>query len=787
MRFARWLEEVQPIILASELTLFRRLGHDYQREAFIERFWRVRDPYPETGRNEMRERYEERIAFARANYGTLNDDRARILAVHGPPGREVQVRCTTTRIPSVIWAYSRSDEVDFGFLVVFVRGDGGIGPARVWRPGLGSLDGVVRSARACINGTLLDGLVRQIEGEGSDYAALIDRVLLKPQPRSMEWVAAFSAASTEVPAGAELFDAELDVGFLGRHQNRTVAQGQVTVGAAAATASDFGGYRSYDFLMVGEVLRNGRLFESFRVQYGFPLLDAPALLPLAFQRLLRPGTYRLVVRVEDLNSRRLARLERELVVPRLEVDVAIDAIADPETAELYDSATTSWALGETTVRIVPSSQELQTGLVRFDTLTTGAIGAVAFSLDDQPVVTKTRPPYNVELDLGEFPRLHVLRVEALDAAGAVVAADEREINAGGHRFSISFVEPRRGGEYAGRVEARVDARVPDGSAVERLELWVNEHLAATLYQEPFVQPLQLPVTPAAAYLRAVAYLVDGSTAEAVVFVNAPDLLEEVEVQFVEIFATVTDRAGRPIADLEQSAFRVREDGSPQTVSRFEKVENLPINVGILIDASASMGDALDSARRAALRFLEQAITARDRAAVMSFNRFPDLRVKLTNELPRLGGGLVGLTAEGQTALYDSLVFALYYLNGVSGQRAVLLLSDGLDEVSRFSYSDTLEYARRAGVAVYAIGLGVPDAQARKRLTEIAVETGGDSYFIRDIAELGAVYDRIQSELRGKYLVAYQSTNDSSSDSFRSVTVNVSVPGARVKAMSGYYP
>jgi VWFA-related protein len=149
--------------------------------------------------------------------------------------------------------------------------------------------------------------------------------------------------------------------------------------------------------------------------------------------------------------------------------------------------------------------------------------------------------------------------------------------------------------------------------------------------------------------------------------------------------------------------------------------------------------------------------------------------------------LAGLAAEGQTALYDSLMFALYYFTGVGGQRAILLLSDGRDEVSRFSFDETLEYARRAGVTVYSVGLGVPEGGGRRALQQLAEVTGGQSYFARHVDELAGIYDIIQSDLRSQYLLVYQSTNTSTTDQFRGVEVKVAVPGARVRAMSGYFP
>ena len=106
-RHTQWLAEVQAIMTSDERELFLRLTRDYQRDAFVRRFWQVRDPVPKTGRNEMRERWEERVAYARKNYGGLTDARSQVLLIHGEPSRIVQVRCTTTRIPAEIWVYPR--------------------------------------------------------------------------------------------------------------------------------------------------------------------------------------------------------------------------------------------------------------------------------------------------------------------------------------------------------------------------------------------------------------------------------------------------------------------------------------------------------------------------------------------------------------------------------------------------------------------------------------------------------------------------------------------------------
>jgi Ca-activated chloride channel family protein len=310
---------------------------------------------------------------------------------------------------------------------------------------------------------------------------------------------------------------------------------------------------------------------------------------------------------------------------------------------------------------------------------------------------------------------------------------------------------------------------------------------ATLFQEPFAQPIQLPGSGQISYVRAVAYLPDGNSTEDLVFINAPEYLEEVDVQFVELYTSVLDRSGRPVQGLTQEDFDVFEDGVRQKVRRFERVENLPIHVGVLLDNSGSMQGALNHARAAALKFFQEAITPRDRAAIITFNRVPNLSVKLTNDMRILGGGLAGLTAEGETALYDSLMFSLYYFTGIKGQRAILLLSDGRDEASRFTFDETLEYARRAGVTVYTIGLASGAGLERANLQKLADETGGRSFFIRDISQLSEIYTVIQQDLRSQYLLAYQSTNTSKSTDFRAIEIKMPITGHTPRTISGYYP
>ncbi len=321
--------------------------------------------------------------------------------------------------------------------------------------------------------------------------------------------------------------------------------------------------------------------------------------------------------------------------------------------------------------------------------------------------------------------------------------------------------------------------------MERVEFFLNETRVATLYQPPWVQPIVLPKAESIAYVRALAYLKDGNSTENLVFVNAPDDMAEVNINFVELYTSVLDRQKRPVEGLEQKSFSVTEDGTKQEISRFERVTNLPIHAAVALDISASMDKSLDKARQAALEFFQRTIRPKDRAAVVTFNDHPNLTVKFTNDVPTLAGGLAGLKAERGTALYDSIIFTLYYFTGIKGQRALLLLSDGKDEGSRFTFDDALDYARRAGVTIYAIGLG-EDVDKRK-LSRLSEETGGRAFFLKNVDELAGIYAGVEQELRSQYLIAYQSTNTSGGNVFRSVELKVDRPGLEAKTIRGYYP
>ena len=805
--YRAWIEEVDILISDEELTTFLALEKDYQRDAFIKGFWEQRDPYKSTSRNEFKDKWDANVREARQRFGSLDDERADILTLNGAPAVLVESRCGNIIWPTQVWFYAGSDRMRGEFFVVFYR-KWGTGPWRLFRP-FDGMDAIFSDSAAttgekslqavasgCLDGDKLAAGIGWVLRQGIEYDLLEQRLREKPELTSPEWVTGFTSYSTDLPEGAAPLPAKLEVEFPGRYQNRTVLQGVVAVPVSGAGQAKLGEARSYNLLLTGEVLQDGGLFDSFRYKFDFPVNGAAEAsqpgaeesLPLVFQRYLRPGEYKLIVKVEDLSSGKVFRSEQPLSVPSTDriAPAPVRSAEDVATALLLEEANAAISNGETTVKLLPPHGQLQTGMLRFDTLTTGKeIAKVTFALDGKAVLTKGRPPYSVELDLGPLPRTRILTVSAFDQAGNPLAGDELLINAADNRFQVNLLEPRKGRRYENSLLANAEVQVPDGQTVERVEFYLNETRMATLYQPPYTQPIILPKNQELAYVRAVAYLVDGNSTEKLVFVNAPENMEEIDVDFVELYTSVLDKQGHPVQGVEQKDFTVTEDGVRQEIARFERVTDLPIHAAVTIDVSASMEGSLDKARQAALGFLQSAITPKDRGAVVTFNDHPNLAVKFTNNVATLAGGLAGLKAERGTALYDSIVFTLFYFNGLKGQRTLLLLSDGKDEGSRFTFDDAVEYARRAGVTIYAIGLG--DDLEKKKLSRFSEETGGRSYFIKTVDELPAIYRAIEEELRSQYLIAYQSTNTSGESAFRTIDLKVAKPGLEAKTIRGYYP
>ena len=837
-RHAEFLDAASAILTDTERRVFGELRHDYQRDAFIKRFWNVRDPYPETPQNEFRGRFDRARETAEERFGGARGVRFEALLLHGAPQRTFRTTCRLLRTLE-IWHYPHSPVVRGEFYLVFMRRGGGY---RLWT----ALDGL--SGIVVFTGPVTDraSQIAQISREcalGGDVLTALGLALDweamggEPEPGKAndEWALAFLDRSTEAPAGAEQLPAEIAMRYPGRRASRTVVQAIVGIDPALLPAAEDGRRR---FVLDGEVLRQGELFENFRYRFeprtqnragdatGGAAGDADGgAVPLVMQRYLRPGPYRLVVKVRDLDTGSYFAADADIevpLVPRTPAEQAGDG--DEQTRARRFAAAPSMPAGrpahpvadadilpdwlgeanvadphevesdDHTIRILPLPERLLVGRARIGADAEGPdIHHVAFSLDDRELISKRRPPYQVEIDLGPAPRVHTLRADAYDQQGGVLASDEVPVNTGPHRFTVRLTSPQRGAAHTTSVRAVAEVEAPRHERLDRVEFFLNDTRTATLYQPPFEQPIPIDPGEPLSYVRAVAHLRSGAWAEDLVFVNSRNLVERIDVALIELYTSVTDRSGAPLRGLADSDFQVFVDGEPQPLQRFDQAANLPVHAGILFDTSTSMIDRIDAAEEAALHFFELVLGPQDRACLITFNDRPELVVGFTGSRETLAGGLADLATEGETALYDSVLYALYYFGGLRGKRALILLTDGGDSSSKHRFEDVIEFARRSQVAIYSIGIDIDprELMVRGRLQQLCNATGGRCFFIKSAAELKRVYERIETEVRSQYLLVFESP-EGEPDTFRKIEVKLTnrpaggKRGPKIQTIAGYF-
>ena len=496
-------------------------------------------------------------------------------------------------------------------------------------------------------------------------------------------------------------------------------------------------------------------------------------------RRLRPGNYRLSLRVEDSKGLALLRQDRALDVPAIERDAQ-----PPAGRRLGLPGLTRSEVGVLTtfpgVEILAPAEQLLLGEVEIEAATTGGpIERLDFLLDGEIVGSDDQPPFAATLDLGTEPRSRRVTAVAFDPAGREIARDTLTLNAGPQRFAVRLISPIPGS--GGRTaEAEVD--VPEGRRLDRLELFINEQRIATLTEPPFIHPLPQPVPGVATYVRALATLVGGESMEDLVFVSSADAFDRIDVQLVELYTSVRDRKGRFVTGLTAEDFRVLEDGQPQQIRRFDTVRNLAINVALAMDVSSSMRRKIGVATRSAQRFFETVLTPKDRASLLTFNY--DIRqvVPFTADAEDLRQGVSGFRAWGTTRLFDGIAYAVHSFGGLEGKRALVLLSDGHDVDSDYYFKQVLELVLRSGVAVYPIALGADQSG----LAYLAEASGGRSFQIATAGGLDRIYAWIEEELRSQYLLVYEPPADGRRD-LRRVEVEVLREGLEARSIHGYYP
>ncbi len=286
-----------------------------------------------------------------------------------------------------------------------------------------------------------------------------------------------------------------------------------------------------------------------------------------------------------------------------------------------------------------------------------------------------------------------------------------------------------------------------------------------------------------------------------------------DVRVVNLFATVRDGSGRVVSNLTKDDFILEEDGRPQTIRYFSQESGLPLVIGLLVDTSISQRRLLAEERTASYRFLVQVLhSEQDRAFIIHFDRDVELLQELTSSHDRLDQALanlhtpqlpqrkqgdpkIGLWALGGTALYDSILLASDELmRKQSGRKALILLTDGVDNGSKIGLSRAIESAQRTDTGVYPILFADQDAydgvyasaNGKRAAARISRETGGTLFEVTKTASLAAIYSQLEDELRHQYSVGYSSDATSGGSEYRRIRLRTRQEGLSVEARDGYY-
>jgi Ca-activated chloride channel family protein len=257
---------------------------------------------------------------------------------------------------------------------------------------------------------------------------------------------------------------------------------------------------------------------------------------------------------------------------------------------------------------------------------------------------------------------------------------------------------------------------------------------------------------------------------------------KIDVDLVMVNVAVKDLENRAVGDLKAENFSVFEDKVEQKIQYFSS-EATPISLGIVFDFSRSMEKKLDFARDAALKFLQTG-TPDDEYFLVEFGNRAKVAQGFTSDITRLRDKLSLEPAQGNTALYDAVYLGLAQLkSGQNPKKALLLITDGEDNHSRYSRGDIREFVREADAQIYVIDLG------RALVGDLAEMTGGHSYRA-GIHDLEETCEKIASDLKNQYVVGFESTNTNKDGKYRKLRVKVNPPAGMgrlyTRAREGYY-
>lgn len=289
---------------------------------------------------------------------------------------------------------------------------------------------------------------------------------------------------------------------------------------------------------------------------------------------------------------------------------------------------------------------------------------------------------------------------------------------------------------------------------------------------------------------------------------------KVNVDVVNVLASVRDKHGAFMKDLSKDDFQLFEDGKQQTIKYFSKETDLPLTIGMLVDVSASQENLIEIERNAASQFFSQVIKKKDQAFIISFGADSELLQDLTNSARllqralgdlKLNAGFQGIhpsTVPGADTPHGTVLFDAVYLAASDrlvhevGRKVMVLITDGGDQGSKITWQKAVEAAQKVDSVIYSIYYVDPGFYSRGRfmlgggdkgvLQRMSTETGGHVYEVDRKHTLNNVFDELQEEMRSQYAIGYTPTNPEKDGSYRKLDIKLKDKDLKIEARKGYY-
>jgi VWFA-related protein len=602
---------------------------------------------------------------------------------------------------------------------------------------------------------------------------------------------------TELKTPVGRFPLEVTAEYLGMAADKTVvrlrlASPELSKAAAAK------GVRTFSGELRGTFSRGNEMVQAFRYPVSGDILDGKTF-TYSFLRPVPPGNYRVKLVIAEPNGREVGEGTVDLMVPEVGLAFRPDmapaeagTLPEAEAVVIADEAAPH-RMGDTDsdsprLKLLPPPREAPVGLLRLEAQVEPPITKVAFFLGEKLLLARTRPPYSVEIDLGNLPLKQTVRAVGYDETGRVIDEDAWAINEGAARVAVRVLP--QPDPAAGKVRVKVAVQSIAGGIAKMVELFLDEKKIGSWTHAPYVATIPYDQYARGNYLRATAVSEDGREANDIHMLKGPSTtVESVRVDVVQLHVSALDKGGHFVKGLARDDFSIQEDGRRQTISGFEVADKLPLTIGLVVDGSGSMEQGLPFVHEASAELFKNLIREKDRGFVIEFRERPRFLQDLTGNSVELQRAARETRAEGATALYDSIILGLYQFRALEGRKALIVVTDGADNRSHVDFATLLRYARSAGAPVYFIAVGIPltDFKSKKVINEIATESGGQVFSIGSASKIAEVTKQIEEELRSQYILAFRTDSQKPQGEYRAVSVAVAKPGISVRTIRGYIP